>query len=139
MLDEAGLTRLFPRESDIPAEHRLIAPINQASTLHNGELKPIEGGVRPVFSPVCVQDDSGGLRQLEIGSVPVGSIAEAEAALQAAVDAYDSGRGEWPTMTVAQRIACMQDFTQDGRAAPADRKSDHVGDRQDAVGFGKRV
>jgi glyceraldehyde-3-phosphate dehydrogenase (NADP+) len=111
MLDEAGLKRLFPRESDIPAEHRLIAPVHQASTLHNGELKPIEGGVRPVFSPVCVQDDSGGLRQLEIGSVPVGSIAEAEAALQAAVDAYDSGRGEWPTMTVAQRIACMQDFT----------------------------
>jgi len=111
MLDEASLKRLFPRESDIPEEHRLIAPIHQASTLHDGELKPIESGVRRVLSPVCVQDGSGGLRQLEIGSVPVGSIAEAEAALQAAAAAYDRGRGEWPTMTVAQRIECMQDFT----------------------------
>ena len=31
--------------------------------------------------------------------------------MAAAVAAYDNGRGEWPTMTVAQRIACMQDFT----------------------------
>ncbi|MBX4144849.1 aldehyde dehydrogenase family protein, partial [Ralstonia pickettii] len=30
--------------------------------------------------------------------------------LDAAVRAYDSGRGEWPTMKVEQRIACMQDF-----------------------------
>ena len=109
MLDEASLKRLFPRESDIPKDYRLIAPIHQASTLHNGELKAIEDGVRRVLSPVCVQDGNGGLRQLEIGSVPVGSIAEAESALQAAVAAYDRGRGEWPTMTVAQRIACMQD------------------------------
>ncbi|MDH8650067.1 aldehyde dehydrogenase family protein, partial [Klebsiella pneumoniae] len=38
-------------------------------------------------------------------------IPEAKVALDAAVAAYDSGRGEWPTMTVAQRIGCMQDFT----------------------------
>ena len=35
---------------------------------------------------------------------------QSDAALDAAVRAYDSGRGEWPTMTVAERIACMQDF-----------------------------
>lgn len=35
---------------------------------------------------------------------------ESDAALDAAVRAYDAGRGEWPTMKVEQRIACMQDF-----------------------------
>ena len=37
--------------------------------------------------------------------------AESDAALDAAVAAYDNGRGAWPTMTVAERIAAMQDFT----------------------------
>src|SRR6478672_3040485 len=35
---------------------------------------------------------------------------EAEAALAAAVRAYDRGRGKWPTMSVAERIACTQRF-----------------------------
>jgi glyceraldehyde-3-phosphate dehydrogenase (NADP+) len=30
--------------------------------------------------------------------------------LDAALRAYDSGRGRWPTMTVGERIACVQDF-----------------------------
>jgi acyl-CoA reductase-like NAD-dependent aldehyde dehydrogenase len=33
------------------------------------------------------------------------------AALDAAVAAYDNGRGEWPTMGVADRIACIENFT----------------------------
>ena len=36
--------------------------------------------------------------------------ARSDAVLEAAVAAYDNGRGQWPTMTVAERIACMQDF-----------------------------
>jgi aldehyde dehydrogenase (NAD+) len=110
MPDAASLQLLFPTEKDIPAEHRLLAPIHQATTLLNGELVPATDGVRPVRSPICVREGDK-LRQLEIGSYPVGSLDEAEKALKAAVAAYDNGRGEWPTMTVAQRIGCMQDFT----------------------------
>jgi len=51
------------------------------------------------------------LEQVELGSYPVGGEQEAEEALAAAVAAYDEGRGVWPTMTVAGRIACMEDFT----------------------------
>lgn len=36
---------------------------------------------------------------------------EADEALQAAVAAYDNGRGEWPTMSVASRINCVERFT----------------------------
>ncbi len=111
MFDAARLTELFPREGEIPAEHALIAPIHQACSLTDGVLKPWKGKVRTVRSPICVRRGNGTLEQVEIGSIPQGSREESEEALQAAVAAYDNGRGEWPTMTVAQRIACMQDFT----------------------------
>ena len=62
-------------------------------------------------SAICVRQDDGSLEQVVLGSYPMGGIPEAEEALAAAVAAYDDGRGEWPTMTVSQRIACMQDFT----------------------------
>jgi aldehyde dehydrogenase (NAD+) len=64
---------------------------------------------RPVG--ICVRRADGSLEQIELGSYPTGGTLEAEEALAAAVAAYDNGGGEWPTMTVAQRIACMQDFT----------------------------
>ena len=77
----------------------------------NGDLRPWTGPVETVRSAICVRKADGSLEQVELGSYPVGGIPEAKVALDAAVAAYDNGRGEWPTMTVAQRIACMQDFT----------------------------
>ncbi len=77
----------------------------------NGVLEPWSGPVETVRSAICVRKADGSLEQVELGSYPVGGIPEAKIALDAAVAAYDSGRGAWPTMTVAQRIVCMQDFT----------------------------
>ena len=51
------------------------------------------------------------MEQVALGSYPIGGEQEAEEALDAAVGAYDDGRGVWPTMTVADRIGCMQHFT----------------------------
>jgi aldehyde dehydrogenase (NAD+) len=79
--------------------------------LVNGELKTWDGPVDPVRSPVCVRTTDGRLKQIELGSVPSGAEQEAVEALEAAVAAYDDGRGLWPTMTVAERIGCLQDFT----------------------------
>jgi hypothetical protein len=59
---------------------------------------------------VCVAQPDGSVQQVEIGSYPVMGEAKSDAALDSAVKAYDSGRGEWPTMAVAQRIKCVQDF-----------------------------
>jgi glyceraldehyde-3-phosphate dehydrogenase (NADP+) len=63
-----------------------------------------------VLSPVCVRQSSGEPEQVVIGSYPVMGETESEAALDAAVHAYDHGRGEWPTMTISQRITCMKEF-----------------------------
>jgi glyceraldehyde-3-phosphate dehydrogenase (NADP+) len=46
-----------------------------------------------------------------IGSYPLCTQNEANEALDAAVAAYNNGRGEWPTMSVAERIACVERFT----------------------------
>lgn len=110
MLTSQQLKELFPDESRLK-ECNLPPPVHQREVLVNGKLEPWSGPVETVRSAICVRKTGGSLEQIELGSHPVGGIPEAKIALDAAVAAYDSGRGEWPTMTVAQRIACMQDFT----------------------------
>ncbi|MES2752722.1 MAG: NADP-dependent glyceraldehyde-3-phosphate dehydrogenase [Pseudomonadota bacterium] len=105
------LKQLFPEQGHLPGDHSLPALVHQRETLVNGELMPWSGPVETVRSAICVRKPDGSLEQVELGSCPVGGVPEAQVALDAAVAAYDNGRGEWPTMTVAQRIACMQDFT----------------------------
>jgi len=110
MITSETLAKLFPLERDIPAEHRLAAPIQQRTWLVNGELRTWQGTCKTVLSPVCVSSPGNELKQIEIGSYPVMSETQSDEALDAAVAAYDNGRGEWPTMPVADRIDCMQDF-----------------------------
>ena len=110
MPDSASLQQLFPAFQDIPAEYRLASPIHQRVSLVDGALRPWDGATKTVLSPVCVRQADGSVEQVEIGSYPVMGETESDAALDAAVRAYDAGRGEWPTMKVEQRIACMQDF-----------------------------
>ena len=109
MIHSSTLQQLFPT-ADILSEHQPPSPVHQRHYLIDGELRPWEGPLETVRSPVCVRGE-GTLEQVELGSYPVGGEQEAEEALAAAVAAYDEGRGVWPTMTVAGRIACMEDFT----------------------------
>lgn len=119
-MTSTDLTTLFPADlSQIPAQYR-IEPIHQREYLLNGEMKPWTGKVADVYSPVCIPDSPGTstpgastpgtLQRQLVGSFPVAGPAEAMAALDAAVAAYDNGRGEWPQMSVAGRIACMETF-----------------------------
>jgi glyceraldehyde-3-phosphate dehydrogenase (NADP+) len=104
------LKGIFPTEDAIPQEFRLPAEIHQREYLSNGEMKQWSGAVHEVYSPICVQTESGLQRKL-IGSYPVCTEAEAQQSLDAAVTAYNNGRGEWPTMSVAERIHCVEQFT----------------------------
>lgn len=110
MRDTENLKQLFPGANEIPLEHRLASPVHQRTYLVGGEFRTWGGECKTVLSPICERQADGSVRQMEIGSYPVMGEAESDAALAAAVSAYDSGRGEWPTMPVAKRIACMQDF-----------------------------
>jgi len=110
MMTAEDLQRRFPGASDIPPEHRLASPIHQRTYLVGGEFRAWDGECKTVLSPICARQPDGTVRQLDIGSYPVMGEAQSDAALDAAVAAYDNGRGTWPTMTVAERIGCMHDF-----------------------------
>ncbi|MFN8349136.1 MAG: NADP-dependent glyceraldehyde-3-phosphate dehydrogenase [Spirosomataceae bacterium] len=102
------LQALFVSESEIPAEFQM-EEIHQREYLVNGEMKPWDGPVSEVYSPIYVKTADGLQRKL-IGTYPLGTETEAMAALDAAVAAYDSGRGQWPTMSVSDRIQCLERF-----------------------------
>ncbi|KGE14649.1 NADP-dependent glyceraldehyde-3-phosphate dehydrogenase [Sphingobacterium deserti] len=108
---ELDLESIFYGEEDIPAEYALQEQIDQREFLSNGEMLPWTGQVSEVFSPICVKTKDG-LKRKRIGSYPVCTEKESSEALEAAVKAYDNGRGEWPTMSVADRIICVERFTQ---------------------------
>ncbi len=105
-----NIKNFFPDESEIPEAFALPEEINQTTFLSNGEMKQWDGPFNEVFSPICVQTD-GGLKRKRIGRFPVCTEKESAEALEAAVQAYDNGRGQWPTMSVADRITCVENFT----------------------------
>jgi acyl-CoA reductase-like NAD-dependent aldehyde dehydrogenase len=69
------------------------------------------GKTQDVWSPVYVKTEKG-LEQKRIGSYPITDAPDAIEVLYAAVKAYNNGRGEWPSMSVKQRIECVERFTQ---------------------------
>lgn len=104
------LEKIFVTEEEIPEEYKLSSEADQRTYLSNGEMKQWDGEVHEVYSPVCIRTAEGLKRKL-IGTYPVCAQAEAMQALDAAVAAYDNGRGKWPTMSVADRINCVENFT----------------------------
>lgn len=104
------LNELFLTEEQIPADFKLGAEVNQREYLSNGEMLSWTGDVHTVLSPICIKT-ANGLERKVIGTYPLCDKEEANAALAAAVAAYNNGRGEWPTMSVAQRIERVEKFT----------------------------
>jgi glyceraldehyde-3-phosphate dehydrogenase (NADP+) len=102
------IERTFVTEQEIPAQYKL-EEVHQREYLSNGEMKTWTGPVQEVYSPVCIRTDKGLQRKL-IGTYPVCTEKEAFEALENAVAAYDNGRGQWPTMNVADRIRCVEKF-----------------------------
>ena len=100
---------IFPRTSDIPKTILEDLPFIQTGYLANGEIRVWDGPVQEVFSPAWVQEDTGPNPFL-IGQYPLLTETQAFEALDAAVAAYDHGRGAWPTLSVAERIDHMEQF-----------------------------
>ncbi|WP_298266512.1 NADP-dependent glyceraldehyde-3-phosphate dehydrogenase [Geobacter sp.] len=99
---------IFPTPEQLAGRNR-PEPVEVREYLVNGELLRWEGPTQEVFSPVCAMKPDGPER-VKIGSFPLMAEADALSALEAAAAAYDNGRGKWPTMTVAGRIAHVQHF-----------------------------
>lgn len=100
---------LFPAEDALPAAVRLGAPLDQRVWLVGGELRAWDGPMQEVYSPVHLRTPAG-LQPKLLGRYPSMTEKESLAALDAAVRAYDHGRGEWPTMSVEERIHHVEAF-----------------------------
>lgn len=100
--------QIFKSENEIPEEYK-IKEIHQKEYLLNGELIQWNGETTAIYSPVYIRTENGLERKL-LGSIPNIGVKEAIEILDASVKAYDSGFGEWPTMSVENRIKCMQKF-----------------------------
>lgn len=103
------LINLFPAENELPADFRIREPIFQTEYLVNGELRYWDGPSQEVLSPICIKTSAGLVRK-KIGSYPLLSGATVLEALDAAVKAYNNGKGLWPTMPVEERIGRMEEF-----------------------------
>ncbi|HMP98346.1 MAG TPA: NADP-dependent glyceraldehyde-3-phosphate dehydrogenase [Cyclobacteriaceae bacterium] len=102
------LSNIFPEASGIPQQYN-PAYIEQREYLINGELKQWTGVLNQVQSPVFIKAGNN-YKQQVIGATPLLTAHEALQALDAAVNAYNLGHGEWPTMSVADRIAHIEKF-----------------------------
>jgi glyceraldehyde-3-phosphate dehydrogenase (NADP+) len=109
MTIQSRINSIFCAWDDIPEQFRMAAPIEQRQYLINGELRCLGGATQEVFSPICIKSGDG-LQRHRIGSFPLMTEAEALTVLDAAVVAYDNGRGAWPTMAVSERIRYVQSF-----------------------------
>src|SRR5512133_1551715 len=105
----AALVRSMSASSRSREEQMGGIPMEHRTYLRDGKILVWEGPVEDVLSPVCVAGQDG-LRPLRLGSHPRLDGDEALKALAAAVAAYDRGRGIWPTMSVADRIAHVEAF-----------------------------
>jgi glyceraldehyde-3-phosphate dehydrogenase (NADP+) len=103
------ISTIFPKSGEIPPDLKKGLPFTQDGYLCAGALHRWQGPMQDVSSPIWVQE-AGAPAPHHIGSYPLLTETEALQALDAAVGAYDHGRGQWPTMSVAERIHHMEQF-----------------------------
>jgi len=106
---EDRIRSIFPDEADIPEEFRLKDPVIQKEYLVNGELRIWEGPMQEVLTPLYIKNLSG-LTQKVAGSYPRLTKKESLEVLDAAVQAYNHGKGLWPSMTAHERTQRIEDF-----------------------------
>ena len=106
---EEKIGDIFPFEENIPEDFRPTEPVEQNEYLTNGELKIWSGAMQEVFSPLFVKGPTG-ISQKLVGRYPLLTEREALEALDAAVAAYDNGRGIWSMMPVSERIRHIEEF-----------------------------
>ena len=101
---------VFPGADDIPEKSRIGYYDAGARYLVNGQVHAWSGPCEEVLSPVCISGNGGPL-QYKLGHYPRMTEKESLQALDAACRAYNKGCGEWPTMSVADRISRIEKFT----------------------------
>jgi len=113
LLDEAqaagpGLPELFGRP--VPPEHDLEPYPHGRRYLIKGEVRSWSGPTAEIESVFCEAQPDGSLKRRVIGETALLDAATAAEALEAAVEAWDMGRGAWPQLPLAKRIEAIRAF-----------------------------
>ena len=105
-----AFTPVLRADHALPEQYRISKPMDQREYLCNGTIKNWTGPRQDVLSPICDMHN-GTIQQRRIGSYPLLTEQQAIETLEAACQAYDHGRGTWPTMSIAERITHVKGFT----------------------------
>ncbi len=104
-----NLERIFVNKNELPQNFLPKPfPFKQTKYLIDGKIGEWSGPFTEVYSPIFWQSE--GKFENRIGAYPKMGADEAMMALDAAVRAYNHGNGEWPSMRVEDRIACVRKF-----------------------------
>ena len=95
--------------TEIPEAYKITSLLHQKNYLVNGELKEWKGETVEVYSTISSTKE---YKPTLLGTVPNLTGNQAIEALDSAYKAYDKGQGLWPTMRVADRIECMEEFAE---------------------------
>ena len=101
----------FFLNNSIPEIYKIRESYVQDTFLVDGQLKEWKGATTKVYSPIYSKNSEDNLVPTFLGNIPDLGEKEALEALDAAVNAYDKGRGEWATMKIEERIACVSNFS----------------------------
>ncbi len=94
--------------TQIPEQYKPNIPYIQSEYLINGKIRKWEGDFQEVYSPVSYQHNE--IIGNFLGAYPLMGKKEALEALDAAVIAYDNGKGAWPSMKIEERINYIRRF-----------------------------
>ena len=85
--------------------------IDQSEYLVDGNFKSWSAPFSEIRSAICKPDANGeGLEQIVIGKIPKTGLPEAFECLESSEKAYDNGFGEWPMLSVENRIHHVEKF-----------------------------
>jgi glyceraldehyde-3-phosphate dehydrogenase (NADP+) len=105
----SALFDLFPTADQIPPPHRIEGSAYPPSLLLDGKVLPWSGPLTSVGSPIYVRTGSEAQQPI-IGHVPTPTEDGAQAALDAALHAWNNGRGPWPRMPLEGRIEAVRNL-----------------------------
>jgi glyceraldehyde-3-phosphate dehydrogenase (NADP+) len=91
----------------IPDQFKIKEEIVQNQFLVDGKLVNWNGELSPVYSTISSNKK---YNLTKLGEIPSLGKKEALLALDSACDAFDNGKGIWPTMKVLDRIKAMENF-----------------------------
>lgn len=92
---------------NIISETYQAKPFDQTEILLHGELKPWTGKMTEIYSTISSTENYA---PTLLGRIPAMTKADALSALHSCEEAFNKGRGTWPTMRAKHRIQAMERF-----------------------------